>query len=92
MRTISAVDLRNDLAGIVKSLKRGERMELTYRGEIVAALTPISPGTKVPDDPVAPLKRIWARTSRDPEYRQKAERHIQEVYEARKAYGERFAE
>ena len=67
-------------------------MELTYRGEIVAALTPISPGTKVPDDPVAPLKRIWARTSRDPEYRQKAERHIQEVYEARKAYGERFAE
>lgn len=43
MRTISAVDLRNDLEGIVKSLRRGERMELTYRGEKVADLVPNVP-------------------------------------------------
>ena len=43
MRTISAVDLRNDLEGIVKSLRRGERMDLTYRGEKVADLVPNGP-------------------------------------------------
>jgi antitoxin (DNA-binding transcriptional repressor) of toxin-antitoxin stability system len=45
VKTIAALDLRNDLEGVVKALKRGERMALTYRGELVGELSPPSAAT-----------------------------------------------
>jgi antitoxin (DNA-binding transcriptional repressor) of toxin-antitoxin stability system len=87
MRTISAVDLRNDLEGIVKSLKRGEHMELTYRGETVGQLLPSTKETKSAAD--AALDRLSRRHANDPEYAQKVEKYIQEVYEDRRSYGSR---
>jgi antitoxin (DNA-binding transcriptional repressor) of toxin-antitoxin stability system len=92
MKTISAVDLRNDLEGIVKSLKRGERMELTYRGEIVAELKPIADEKRKREEANAAFERIWARTRQIPDYARKAEEYIQEVYEDRKSYGDRNPE
>ena len=87
MRTISAVDLRNNLEGIVKSLKRGERMELTYRGETVGQLLPSAKEAKSAAD--AALDRLSQRHANDPEYALKVEKYIQEVYEDRRSYGTR---
>lgn len=87
MRTISAVDLRNDLEGIVKSLKRGESMELTYRGEKVADLVPAKPASKM--TPLEALRRAQEIAARDPNYAEKAETYLRELREDQKAWGER---
>lgn len=87
MKTISAVDLRKDLEGIVKCLKRGERMALTYRGEKVADLVPTRSGPAV--TPLEALERAQAITLRDPDYLKKAEEYLREVREDRRAWGER---
>ena len=89
MRTISAVDLRNDLEGIVKRLIKGEHMELSYRGEVVAELRPKADEKSRRHAATAALERIWTRTRNDPDYGQKVEKYIQEVYEDRKSYGDR---
>ncbi len=87
MRTISAVDLRNDLEGIVKSLKKGESMELTYRGERIAELVPAKPAPEL--TPLAALKRAQEIAARDPDYARKAETYLRELREDQKAWGER---
>lgn len=87
MRTISAVDLRNDLEGIVKSLKRGEHLELTYRGEKIAEMVPAKPTPKM--TPIEALRRAQEITARDPDYAQKAETYLRELREDQKAWGER---
>jgi prevent-host-death family protein len=87
MKTISAVELRNDLEGIVKALRRGERMELTYRGEKVADLVPVK---EVPAmTPLEALKMAQEITRQDPRYLEKAEQYLREVREDRRAWGER---
>jgi prevent-host-death family protein len=87
MKTISAVELRNDLEGIVKALRKGERMELTYRGEKVADLVPVkeAPGMT----PLEALKMAQEITSQDPNYLEKAEQYLREVREDSRAWGER---
>lgn len=87
MKTISAVELRNDLEGIVKQLKRGERMELTYRGERIAEMIPAKPAAKL--TPLEALKRAQEITARDPDYRKKAESYLKELREDQIAWGER---
>lgn len=89
MVSISAVELRKDLEGIVKRLKRGERIGLTYRGKAIAELVPLTAATK--RDHLEVLERLQRRHVNDPTYRQKVQKHIQEVYEDRQAYGERLA-
>jgi antitoxin (DNA-binding transcriptional repressor) of toxin-antitoxin stability system len=87
MRTISAVDLRNDLEGIVKLLRKGEHLALTYRGETVAEMVPAKSVPKL--SPIEALKRAQAITSQDPLYTQKAETYLRELREDQKAWGER---
>ncbi len=87
MRTISAVDLRNNLEGIVKSLKKGEHMELTYRGEKIAEMVPARPSVKL--TPLEALRRAQEITARDPDYAQKAEVYLRELREDQKAWGDR---
>jgi len=87
MKTISALELRNDLEGIVKSLKRGERMELTYRGERIAEMIPTQPAAKL--TPLEALRRAQEITARDPDYLKKAETYLKELREDQKAWGER---
>jgi antitoxin (DNA-binding transcriptional repressor) of toxin-antitoxin stability system len=88
MRTITAVDLRNDLEGIVKSLKRGETLELTYRGEKIAEMLPVrkkQPNQKA----LEALHRAWELTDQIPDYDEKAAAYIQQLREDRAAWGER---
>jgi antitoxin (DNA-binding transcriptional repressor) of toxin-antitoxin stability system len=40
MKTISMVELRTQSERIVRDLKRGERMMLSYRGELLAEIVP----------------------------------------------------
>ena len=87
MRTISAVDLRNNLEGIVKSLKKGEHMELTYRGEKIAEMVPARPAPKM--TPLEALRQAQEITARDPHYQEKAETYLRELREDQKAWGER---
>ena len=87
MRTISAVDLRNDLEGIVKALRRGERMDLTYRGERIAEMIPSKPAAKL--TPLEALRRAQEITARDPDYPQKAATYLKELREDQVAWGER---
>lgn len=88
MRTISAVDLRNDLEGIVKSLKKGEHMELTYRGERIAEMIPAKPKA-ANQEALAALRRAWAITDQIPDYATKAEAYLQELREDQKKFGDR---
>ncbi len=87
MRTISAVDLRNNLEGIVKSLKKGEHMELTYRGERIAEMVPAKQVQKM--TPLEALRRAQEITALDPHYQEKAETYLRELREDQKAWGER---
>lgn len=87
MKTISAVELRNDLEGIVKALRKGERMELTYRGEAVADLIPR--GVSKKPTPLEALRKMQEIAARDPDYAQKAEIYLRELREDQKAWGER---
>jgi antitoxin (DNA-binding transcriptional repressor) of toxin-antitoxin stability system len=95
VKTIAALDLRNDLEGVVKALKRGERMALTYRGELVGELSPPSKSSAVSELPEAnkraleALQELRAITARDPDYRRKADAYLQELREDRIAYGDR---
>jgi len=87
MRTISAVDLRNDLEGVVKSLRRGEHLELTYRGERIAEMVPAKPAGK--PTALEALRRAQEITAGDPEYARKARAYLQELREDQRAWGER---
>ena len=87
MKTISALELRNNFEGIVKSLKRGERMELTYRGEPVADLIPRAVSARI--TPLDALQRAQEITAGDPDYLQKATTYLKELREDQKAWGER---
>lgn len=87
MKTISALDLRKDLEGIIKLLKKGESLELTYRGETVGRLLPTPDVEK--STVKAALERLAKRHADDPTHGQKVEKYIQEVYEDRRSYGSR---
>lgn len=87
MKTISAVELRNDLEGIVKALRKGERMELTYRGETVADLVPRIQSRK--PTPLEALRKMQEIAARDPNFAEKAETYLRELREDQKAWGER---
>lgn len=98
MKTIAALDLRNDLEGVVKALKRGERMALTYRGELVGEISPPTKGVAAGEAPELPeanrralaaLKELHAITARDPDFRRKADAYLVELREDRIAYGNR---
>ena len=96
VKIIAALDLRNDLEGVVRALKRGERMALTYRGELVGELSPPSKPEVPGELPEAnrraleALKELRAYTSSQrPDYAAKAASYLQELREDRAAYGER---
>jgi len=54
MKTISMVEFRRDAKRWIDAVRRGERLLLTYRGEVVAHLEPVRHETSaVPaDDPL----------------------------------------
>lgn len=52
MSSISMVELRQDAEGVLRRVKQGEELILTYRGKPVARLTPYTAPTPQRDDPL----------------------------------------
>lgn len=55
MTIVSVLEFRKDAAGIIRRLKKGQRMVLSYRGRPVARLEPVGPETVSGDDPIYAL-------------------------------------
>lgn len=88
MKSISAVELRNNLEGVVKSLKRGERLELTYRGEAIAEMIPANRASKL--TPLQALKHAHAISAQDPKAGKHAADYLAELRAEQKGFGERL--
>jgi antitoxin (DNA-binding transcriptional repressor) of toxin-antitoxin stability system len=88
VKTISMVDLRTQSEGIVRALKRGERMLLSYRGQPLAELVPAMLAAKK-ISPLEALQRAQDEAREDSAYFAKAAAHIQDLHGDRKAWSER---
>jgi antitoxin (DNA-binding transcriptional repressor) of toxin-antitoxin stability system len=88
MKTISMVDLRTNSERIVRDLKRGEHMILSYRGKPLAELVPSLAATKKMT-PLAALNQAQMLTSQDAHYAEKTEAYLRELREDQKAWGEK---
>lgn len=88
MRTISMVDLRTDSERIVRELKRGERMLLSYRGKPLAELVPPA-STAKRISPLEALDRAHELTVEDPGYAGRAAGYLQDLREDQKAWSGR---
>jgi antitoxin (DNA-binding transcriptional repressor) of toxin-antitoxin stability system len=62
LRTITARDLKNSTGEVVRTLRRGEGMLLTFRGRPLATIEPLSAGE--PRSAVAPYDDAWAEIER----------------------------
>ncbi len=58
MKTISMLEFRRCAEQVIQELRQGERMVLTYRGQPVARLEPISDPTIDAADPFYSLDRL----------------------------------
>jgi antitoxin (DNA-binding transcriptional repressor) of toxin-antitoxin stability system len=87
MKTISMVDLRTDSERIVRELKRGERMILSYRGEPLAELVPSCSAKRA--SPLEALMRARELTAGEPGFAAKAFSYLKEVRTDQEAWSER---
>ena len=60
MPSISMVELRQDAEGVLRRVKQGENLILTYRGKPAARLTPYATSAPQPDDPLYRLADLAA--------------------------------
>ncbi|MXZ27093.1 MAG: type II toxin-antitoxin system prevent-host-death family antitoxin [Gammaproteobacteria bacterium] len=60
MSSISMVELRQDAEGVLRRVKQGENLILTYRGKPAARLTPYAMSAPQPDDPLYRLPDLAA--------------------------------
>ena len=91
MKTVSAVELRNDLEGIVKRLRKGVTQPnfvhtSGYRGERIAEMIPAKPAATL--TPLQALRRAQEIATGDPDYARKAETYLRELREDQKVWGE----
>ncbi len=57
MQTVTMVDFRRDAASVLRALRRGERVLLTYRGKAVARLEPVRARVRSAEED--PLFRLY---------------------------------
>ena len=60
MSSISIEELRQDVEGVLRRVKQGEELILTYRGKPAARLTPYTAPTPQQDDPLYRLRHYAA--------------------------------
>ena len=58
METVSMVELRRDAEGILRRIRQGERLILTYRGRPAARLAPVSEPPLTAADPMYRLGEL----------------------------------
>jgi antitoxin (DNA-binding transcriptional repressor) of toxin-antitoxin stability system len=88
VKTISMVDLRTQSERIVRELKRGERMILSYRGEPLAELVPTALAAKK-ISPLEALQRAQELAAQNPDFSRQAGGYLLELRTDQKAWGER---
>jgi antitoxin (DNA-binding transcriptional repressor) of toxin-antitoxin stability system len=88
MKTISMVDLRTHSERIVRDLKRGERMILSYRGEPLAELVPAA-SSSPRLSPLEALNQAQGLLGRDSDYADRAGAYLKELRADQKAWSER---
>lgn len=88
MKTISMVDLRTHSERIVRDLRRGERMILSYRGEPLAELVPAisSSGRLLP---LEALNQAQGLLGRDSNYPSRADAYLKELRADQEIWSER---
>ncbi|MEK7269888.1 MAG: type II toxin-antitoxin system prevent-host-death family antitoxin [Planctomycetota bacterium] len=64
MKTVSMLDFRMRAAEVLRGVRRGERMVLTYRGKPVARLEAWEEPSKAPDDAFFRLPALAERTGK----------------------------
>jgi antitoxin (DNA-binding transcriptional repressor) of toxin-antitoxin stability system len=88
MKTISMVDLRTHSERIVRELRRGERMMLSYRGELLAELVPAAAAVGKMT-PLQALQHAQQLVARDAKYAEKTETYLRQLREDQKTWGEK---
>ena len=58
MQTVSMLEFRQDAESVLKRLRSGERLVLTYRGKPVARLEPFDVKVAHADDPIYNLHKL----------------------------------
>ncbi len=61
MLKVSLLEFRRDARGIIRQLRKGQRMILTYRGVAVARMEPMTEEAVAEDDPIYSLGDIAVR-------------------------------
>jgi len=88
MKTVSMVDLRTDSERIVRDLKRGERMILSYRGKPLAELVPAT-NASAKLSPLEALSQAQGLLGRDTSYADRADAYLKELRADQRAWSER---
>ena len=59
MRSMSARDIKNSTGEVIRTLRRGESVLLTFRGKPLGTIEPLRPGAR--DVPaIRPYEEAWA--------------------------------
>ncbi len=58
MEKISLLEFRRDALGVIRRVRQGKRLVLTYRGQPVMCLEPFRAGTPTADDPFYKLAQL----------------------------------
>ena len=64
MEKVSILEFRRDADAIIRKVRQGKRLILTYRGKPVMRLEPIHEGAAAADDPFYSLERLAVDDSR----------------------------
>jgi prevent-host-death family protein len=60
MERVSMLDFRRDAEAVIRKVRRGQRLIMTYRGKPVMRLEPIRDKSPGPDDPFYKLAQLAA--------------------------------
>lgn len=63
MRSMTARDLKNSTGDVVRALRRGDSVLLTFRGKALATIEPLRPDEPEPAA-VPPYEKAWAEIER----------------------------
>jgi antitoxin (DNA-binding transcriptional repressor) of toxin-antitoxin stability system len=88
MRTISMVELRTQSERVVRDLKRGERLMLSYRGKPLAELVPSTPAANQLS-PIEALKRAHTLSGTAPGAATRAARYLKALRVEQRGWSER---